>query len=139
LAIRFFSETDIFIVRNKRIKSAWVKNTIFYYKMVPGQISYIFCSDPQILEINKSFLKHFYLTDVITFNYNEKNVINGDIYISVDRVKENSGNLNVSFESELSRVMIHGVLHLLGFNDKSKREEEKMRELEDLHLKELGF
>lgn len=107
--------------------------------MVPGDVSYIFCSDEQLLEINKSFLKHFYFTDVITFNYNEDKVINGDIYISVDRVRDNANHLNITFDCELARVMIHGILHLVGFNDKSKSDEAEMRKLEDFHIKELGF
>jgi len=137
LAIRFFSETNTFNLKNKRVKSTWIKRTILSYELVPGEISFIFCTDDQLFEINKSFLKHFYLTDVITFNYNQDKVINGDIYISIDRVKENAGVLKVQFETELSRVMIHGILHLIGFNDKTKPEELHMRELEDSHLKEL--
>lgn len=137
MAIRFFSETNTFNLKNKRVKSTWIKRTILSYELVLGEISFIFCTDDQLFEINKSFLKHFYLTDVITFNYNQDKVINGDIYISIDRVKENAGVLKVQFETELSRVMIHGILHLIGFNDKTKSEELHMRELEDSHLKEL--
>ncbi|NJK97664.1 MAG: rRNA maturation RNase YbeY [Bacteroidales bacterium] len=98
MAIRFFSETDKFNFRNKRKTSTWLKNVINSYGKIPGSISIIFCSDEQLLEINKSYLKHFYYTDVITFNYNEGNVINGDIYMSIERVADNSCIFNVSLQ-----------------------------------------
>lgn len=135
MAIRFFSETKSFQFKNKRKISTWLKNVILSYQKCSGQISVIFCSDEQILEINKAYLKHFYFTDVITFNYNENNIINGDIYISIDRVIENACKYNVNVDHELNRVIVHGVLHLLGFNDTTKVEKEKMRLLEDVHLK----
>jgi rRNA maturation RNase YbeY len=137
LAIHFFSETTKFRFNRKRITTNWLKKVITSYKREPGDISVVFCSDEQLLEINKQYLKHSYFTDVITFNYNYNDVISGDIYISIDRISENARNFNVSFDKELNRVIVHGILHLLGFNDKKSSEKEKMRELEDLHLKEI--
>jgi rRNA maturation RNase YbeY len=137
LAVKYFSENPHFKFNNKRKTTNWLKSVIFNYQKVVGEISFIFCTDSQLLEINKTYLKHFYFTDVITFNYNLNKVINGDIYISVDRISENAHIFGVSFENELYRVMVHGVLHLLGFKDKTKDEEKKMRELENFHLNEI--
>lgn len=137
MAIHYFSETAKFRFNRKRVTTNWFKKVINSYKKEIGDISIVFCSDEQLLEINKQYLKHSYFTDVITFNYNSNDVISGDIYISIDRISENARNFNESFDKELNRVMIHGILHLLGFNDKKSSEKEKMRELEDLHLKEI--
>jgi rRNA maturation RNase YbeY len=139
LAIHFFSEKQSFKFFKKRNTSNWLKKVITSYHKVPGQITFIFCSDEQLLEINQTYLKHFYYTDVITFNYNEDNSISGDIYISVDRIAENAKAFDESFERELHRVIVHGVLHLVGFEDKSPEEQSKMREVEDLHLNEIIF
>lgn len=136
MAINFFSENN-FKFNKKRITSKWLKQVISQYQKIPGEVSFIFCSDDQLLEINKKFLKHFYYTDVITFNYNEGDIISGDIYISIDRIIENAKEFNETFHWELNRVMVHGVLHLLGFNDKEESERERMHELENIHLKEL--
>lgn len=136
MAINFFSENN-FRFNKKRITSKWLKQVISQYQKIPGEVSFIFCSDDQLLEINKKFLKHFYYTDVITFNYNEGDIISGDIYISIDRIIENAKEFNETFHWELNRVIVHGVLHLLGFNDKEDSERERMHELENKHLKEL--
>ena len=102
-----------------------------------GHLSFVFSNDEYILTINQKFLKHDYYTDIITFDYNEHNCVSGDIIISVDRVHENALIHNVSFINELHRVIIHGVLHLLGFSDKSIKEKIKMRQLEDHYLEQL--
>jgi len=98
-------------------------------------ISFIFCSDKYLQKINYKYLKHNDLTDVITFEYNETNDLEGDVFISIERVKENSKTYNVKFKAELARVMIHGVLHLMGYNDKKENEKSLMRGLENEFLK----
>ena len=101
---------------------------------VLGDISIIFVSDSYLLEINQKYLNHDYYTDIITFDYCEMNIISGDLFISVDRVQENADTFNVDFLTELHRVMIHGILHLCGYKDKSDEEERLMRELENKYL-----
>jgi rRNA maturation RNase YbeY len=100
-----------------------------------GDISFIFCSDEYLLSVNRKYLNHDYYTDIITFDDVEGNVINGDIIISVDRVKENSIEFQTSFENEIHRIIIHGVLHLLGYKDKVKKDKILMTQKEDLYLK----
>lgn len=97
-------------------------------------LNYIFVSDKRLLEINRRFLQHNYYTDIITFNLSDSDSVWAEVYISVNRVRENSKKLDVSFKSELHRVIFHGTLHLCGYKDKSKREIEKMREKEDFYL-----
>lgn len=99
-----------------------------------GDLNIIFCSDDYIYKMNKEYLEHDYYTDVISFNYNENNIINGDIFISIDTVSFNANKYNVSFENELYRVMIHGVLHLIGYNDKTNKEKTIMKSKEDYYL-----
>jgi rRNA maturation RNase YbeY len=99
-----------------------------------GEICYIFVSRRKILEINRSFLKHDYVTDVVTFNLNKKGMISGDIYICADKVSENACRLGIPLEEEISRVMIHGILHLIGYNDLNKLEQGEMRKKEDFYL-----
>ena len=102
-----------------------------------GHLSFVFCKDDYLLEVNKKFLNHDYYTDIITFDYNESNSVSGDFIISIDRVKENAFIHQCSFYSELYRVIIHGVLHLLGFSDKTDNQKRRMRKLEDLYLSQL--
>lgn len=100
-----------------------------------GPLSYCFCSDDHLLEINKEYLQHNYYTDIITFDLSDgASSIEGDIYISVDRVKENAKNMGVSTRMELMRVMVHGLLHLMGYKDKTPGQKSKMRKQEDLYL-----
>ena len=139
MAISYFSESNQFKFKSKRYTSKWIKDVIGTYQKVPGQISFVFCSDERLLEINQTYLKHFYYTDVITFNYNSNDVISGDIFISIDRINENANKFKEPFEKELSRVMVHGVLHLLGFKDKTLKERKEMRNLENLHLNKISF
>lgn len=115
----------------KRNVSAWIKKVAELHGKKVGDLSYLFCSDDHILEVNKEFLQHDYYTDIITFDYTEGDVISGDMVISVDTIATNAEKFNTSFESEFFRVAIHGVLHLCGINDKGPGEREIMEQHED--------
>ena len=116
----------------------WLLKLILSFDKDLENINYIFCSDDYLLEINKTYLNHDYYTDIITFPYRQDDVVESDIFISLDRVLENSTELNVSFEDELHRVIVHGVLHLCGLKDKSDEEASRMRKAEDEALKLLN-
>lgn len=106
----------------------WIHSVIKQNKRKTGYLNFVFCSDRYLLKINKQYLNHSTYTDIITFNTSESaNEISGDIFISVTRIKENTVQFSTSFKDELHRVMIHGVLHLLGYNDKSEKEKNAMR------------
>ena len=136
MGINFLFQTT-FTLKNRMVLKQWIKNTIEANNKEMGDISYIFCSDDQLLDINKEFLNHDYYTDVITFDYSETENVSGDIFTSIDRIKDNAKILELSYLDELHRVIIHGVLHLLGFKDKTKEESKNMRRLEDECLSEL--
>jgi len=104
-----------------------------------GDISLIFCSDDYLLDINRTHLDHDYYTDIITFDYTENKIVSGDLFISIDRVRDNATDFNFSFEHELHRVIIHGVLHLCGYKDKSDEEEKLMRTKENNALSMISF
>ena len=106
------------------------------YSKTPENINYIFCSDDYLLSINKKYLNHNYYTDIITFDLGEKDQIVADIYISADRARENAKHFKVSFHSEIVRLLIHGALHLSGFNDKNSRDYQRMKKLEMTYLKQ---
>ena len=112
----------------------WLNQVISNEDKEEGDITYIFCDDDYLLEKNIRFLNHNTLTDVITFDYCEGNYVNGDIFISIERVKENSEVFKVDFLTELNRVMVHGLLHLLGYKDKTERESNLMRKKENYYL-----
>jgi rRNA maturation RNase YbeY len=135
MSIQYFNEDIAFPKVKKRITSSWIKQVIFLEEKRVGDISFIFCSDEYLLDVNRKYLNHDYYTDIITFDDVEGNVINGDIIISVDRVKENSIEFQTSFENEIHRIIIHGVLHLLGYKDKVKKDKILMTQKEDLYLK----
>ena len=118
--------------------NAWIKSTAARYDCKVGDNCYIFCSDEKNLEVNRQFLQHDYYTDIITFDYTENGKINGDIFISVDTVKSNAEKFNVTYDNELMRVIIHGVLHLTGQNDKTPETEKVMHQKEDIALEELS-
>jgi len=122
----------------KRKISKWIKATALKYNKRVGDISYIFCSDKKILVINKKYLNHNYFTDIITFDYSEENIISGDIFISIDTVKSNSQKYETEYINELYRVIIHGILHLCGVNDKSHEQRIVMEENENIALLELN-
>lgn len=122
----------------KRIVSKWIKDIAASYDKKVGDISYIFCSDERILEINNQYLQHDYFTDIITFDYTEGDVIGGDLFISVDTVKSNSEQFGTEYIAELHRIIIHGILHLCGINDKGPGEREHMTECENKALAMLA-
>lgn len=121
---------------NQDLLSGWIEKTIETEGAILGAVSYIFCSDDYLHQMNVEYLNHDTLTDVITFPYSD-NPIEGDIFISVDRVKDNAQDLNIAFNNELHRVMIHGVLHLCGYSDETDEQETEMRQKEDEYLKML--
>jgi len=129
--INYFNEDTKIPKFKRRLYSNWIKSIVNKYGYKLGEINYIFCSDKYILEINRQYLNHDYFTDIITFNYNNDKLISSDIYISIDTVAKNADYYHVNFENELNRVMIHGILHLLGFDDKSEDEKIVMRKKED--------
>ena len=134
-SINFFSQTIPFKVPFPRKTSAWIKAVIKKEKHSLKEINFIFCSDTELHQINLEYLNHDDFTDIITFdNSEEKGVIEGDIYISTDRVRENAATYQKEFSNELKRVMIHGVLHLLGYKDKSIAAKKQMRLKEDFYL-----
>lgn len=134
MAVSFNSLTINFFPKNKRRIKKWISAVIKKEKKAEGKLAYIFCSDKELLKINKEFLNHSTFTDIVTFDYTEGKIISGEIYISVDRIEENAKNFNTDFETELRRVMIHGVLHLCGYGDKTKSDKKLMREKEDKAL-----
>lgn len=135
MSVHYFNEDIAFPKIKKRISSGWIKQVISIEGKRVGDISFIFCSDEYLLDVNRKYLNHDYYTDIITFDNGEGIVINGDIFISVDRVKENSKVFETSFDDEVHRILIHGVLHLLGYKDKTKKDKLLMTEKEDLYLK----
>ncbi len=118
----------------RRETSRWIKQVAESYGKRVGDIAYIFCDDPKILEVNKQYLQHDYYTDIITFDYTEEDTISGDIFISLDTVKSNSQEQGTRYEEELNRVIIHGILHLCGINDKGPGEREIMEAAENKAL-----
>lgn len=137
MSIQYFNEDIPLPILKKRKSTNWIKDTIQAEGKRVGEISFIFCSDNYLLEVNKTYLNHDYFTDIITFDYVEGPLINGDIFISVDRVLENSVEFKTTFEDELNRILVHGVLHLLGYKDKDKKDKLLMTEKEDIYLKLL--
>lgn len=130
-----FSFEDVKFTLSDRLKlKSWIKSVISGYGKKLGDVTYIFCSDDYLLSINRQYLQHDYYTDIITFDYVDDVVISGDLFISVDTVRSNSELFGTTFTDELHRVMIHGVLHLLGLKDKAPEDEEKMRNAENKAL-----
>ena len=111
--------------------SVWIKTILKQNNHQSGNLTYIFCNDDYLFNINKQFLSHEYFTDIVTFDYSENEYVSGDMFISVDRVKENSLIYNCSYKDEILRVMVHGLLHLLGYNDSNEEEKDIMRNLEN--------
>jgi probable rRNA maturation factor len=133
--IEFFSEDTDFSLKNPEQISNWIADIIEQHDQELSGLTYIFCSDDYLHQINLEYLDHDTLTDIITFdNADEEGIIEGDIFISIDRVRDNAATIGTSFDDELHRVIIHGVLHLLGFKDKTPEQETAMRKLEDSSL-----
>lgn len=135
--INFNSKTD-FSINNEPQVGSWISNAIAEEGYTLDEINYIFCDDAYLLKLNIEFLKHDTLTDIISFDNSIGKIIQGDIFISVERVAENAKDFSVSMEEELHRVMVHGVLHYCGYKDKSESESKIMRQKEDYYLKQLA-
>lgn len=132
--ISFNYETE-FELPNEDQLSNWLSQVILSENKKEGDINYIFCDDEYLLNINEQYLEHDTLTDIISFDYTVGNELHGDIFISIERVRENAQDFNVTFDEELKRVLAHGILHYCGFKDKSEEDEQLMRQKEDEKIK----
>ncbi|MDO1512905.1 rRNA maturation RNase YbeY [Maribacter confluentis] len=132
--INFNYLTD-FHLNTEELFSNWLSNVCISEGFSIGELNYIFCDDDYLLKINQDYLQHDYLTDIITFDYVEGKTLFGDLYISIDRIKDNANEFNVTFDNELKRVMVHGVLHLMGYSDKTHSAITEMRFKEDEKIK----
>jgi rRNA maturation RNase YbeY len=136
--IHFFVEKTPFAIPGKRILRRWLENAIREENGVPGAINFVICNDEFLFKMNKKYLKQKMLTDILTFPMAEDgNTVSADIYISIDRVRDNSKKYRQQVKKELARVMIHGILHLMGYDDHTEEGKQKMKEKEDLYLKDL--
>ncbi len=134
----YYEDIQPLKTQNKTIKK-YLKLLITSELKEFGEITLVFCSDSYLLDINKKYLNHNYFTDIITFNYVNENIISGDLFISIDRIRENANEYGITVVNELYRVIFHGVLHLIGYNDKTDDEKKIMREKEDYYLKKVDF
>ena len=132
--ISFNYETD-FELHNEADFSKWLSEVILSENKKEGEINYIFCDDDYLLEINQQYLDHDTLTDIISFDYSVGNELNGDIFVSVERVKENASDYNATFQEEIQRVLVHGILHYCGYKDKTEADELVMRRKEEEKMK----
>lgn len=132
--ISYFIEDIKFEFKNKRINNRWLKTVAESEIRKIGDINIIFCSDNYILDVNMKYLQHDYFTDIITFDYCEGNVLSGDLFISIDSVRENSSFYGTEFPDELNRVIVHGILHLIGYDDHTDEDIEEMRSKENYYL-----
>lgn len=132
--ISYFTEGVKFELKGKLLNNRWLKMVVESEVKRMGDLSIIFCSDPYILDVNLRYLQHDYFTDIITFDYCEGNKISGDLFISIDSVRENALFYGATFEDELDRVMVHGVLHLLGYDDHTPEEIAVMRAKENYYV-----
>ena len=132
--IRYFCEDIRFTYKNKLANNRWLKMVAGSEIRKIGDINVIFCSDNYILDVNMKYLQHDYFTDIITFDYCEGKVLSGDLFISVDSVRENSIEFGTGFEEELHRVIVHGVLHLIGYDDHTEEDKKVMRQKENYYL-----
>jgi probable rRNA maturation factor len=140
MPVQFFQEDIAFKLKDKRPVKQWVTETIRAEGFILKEISYIFCSDMYLLQVNQQFLDHNYFTDIITFDHSAGDgLIVGDIFISLERVRENAAKYKVEIADELHRVIIHGALHLVGYNDKAPADKEKMTLKEDFYLNKRSF
>ncbi len=136
MEINFFYENiETFSLKEKL--DDWIVQTIQTEKKQAGEINVIFCSDEHLLKMNIEHLNHDFYTDIITFDYSKNDIVSGDLFISKDRVEENAGKFSVSFEQEIHRVIIHGILHLLAYNDQTEEEKKQMRAKENFYLDKI--
>jgi probable rRNA maturation factor len=135
--IRYETDDCLMPEFNQAYVSGWITSIAASHGKKVGEINYLFCSDPKMLGYNKQYLDHDFYTDIITFDYSEAEWISGDIYIGVDTVSSNASQLGLAFDKELLRVIIHGILHLCGFKDKTPNDEASMHKQEDLALEQL--
>ena len=135
--ISFNYETS-FKLENDLEISKWISRVISSEEFKEGDINYVFCDDDYLLKLNIEFLNHDTLTDIISFDDSIGKILQGDIFISIDRVKENANNFNVSFKEELSRVIVHGVLHYCGYNDKTEEDAKRIRDKENFYINQLS-
>ncbi len=135
-SIHFFSEDTTYSLEHTQVTQDWVASVISNHDQQVEALNFIFCSDDYLLDINRTYLDHDYYTDIITFDNRESHSDNleSDIFISIDRIQDNASSLDVPFDRELHRVIIHGVLHLLGWNDKTEEQKQAMREKEEACL-----
>lgn len=132
--VSYFLEDVKFEFKHKRVNNAWLKMVAESEVKKLGNINIIFCSDNYILDVNMKYLQHDYFTDIITFDYCEKNILSGDLFISIDSVRENSVFFGTEFADELNRVIVHGLLHLIGYDDHTEADQKVMREKENYYL-----
>lgn len=137
MGINFYNENIEFSIENDHLIKKWIVSVIEEKNFSSGTINYIFCTDEYLLKLNQQYLDHNTYTDIITFDYSNGKVLSGDIFISIDRIKENAQKYKKTFENELHRVMIHGILHLSGLKDKTDEESTEMRYQEDHYLEKL--
>lgn len=133
--ISYFTEDIKFVLKGKLLNNRWLKMVVESEIKKMGDLSFIFCSDRYILDVNIKYLQHDYFTDIITFDYCEGDRISGDLFISIDSVRENALFYGTDFDDELDRVMVHGVLHLLGYDDHTPEDIALMREKENYYVK----
>ena len=132
--ISYYREDTTFVFKGRTLNNRWLRMVAGSEVRRIGDISIIFCSDNYILDVNMRYLQHDYFTDIITFDYCEGDKLSGDLFISVDSVRENALYYGTEFEDELNRVMVHGLLHLIGYDDHTEEEQKVMREKEDYYL-----
>ncbi|WP_423738329.1 rRNA maturation RNase YbeY [Christiangramia fulva] len=132
--VNFFSETN-FVLEREQDYAEWIVAAVKSENKLTGEINYIFCDDEYLHNINLQYLDHDTLTDIISFDNTVGDTLHGDIYISIERIRENAGEFGVDFNEELKRVMIHGVLHFCGYKDKTERDKELMRRKEEEKMK----
>lgn len=132
--VRYFIQDTDFLFKRRSVHNAWLKAVAVEENCRLGEISVIFCSDAYLLDMNRKYLGHDYFTDIITFDYSEGEVLSGDLFISVDTVRSNASFYSAEFDDELDRVIVHGLLHLIGYDDHSEEEFAAMKEKENYYL-----